>query len=110
MMLSFSGDVRVFMYQDYVDMRKGFEGLSALVESSFDIDICSGAYFAFLNRKQDRMKVLYWDADGLALWYKRLEKGTFSTENKKIILDRREFLMILEGVIPKRLKKRYKHV
>ena len=67
------------------------------------------AYFAFLNRKQDRMKVLYWDVDGLALWYKRLEKGTFSKEHSKQILDRREFLMILEGVIPKRLKIRYKN-
>ncbi len=108
-MLSFSGEVRVFLHQACVDMRKGFEGLSALVESSFDMDICSGAYFAFLNRKQDRMKVLYWDVDGLALWYKRLEKGTFSRENSKQVLDRREFLMILEGVIPRRLKKRYKN-
>lgn len=90
-------------------MRKGFEGLSTLIGNSFDIDICSGAYFAFLNRKQDRMKVLYWDVDGLALWYKRLEKGTFSKEHSKQVLDRREFLMILEGVIPKRLKIRYKN-
>jgi transposase len=55
------------------------------------------------------MKVLYWDADGLAIWYKRLEKGSFPKRStNKILLDRRDFFMLLEGVIPKRVQKRYK--
>ena len=53
------------------------------------------------------MKILYFDGDGLAIWAKRLEKGRYP-KNQKIELDRREFLMILEGIVPKRLKKRFK--
>ena len=52
------------------------------------------------------MKVLYWDADGFAIWCKRLEKGSFSRKESQI-LDRKQFLMLLEGIIPKKLQKRY---
>lgn len=66
-----------------------------------------GAYFAFLNRKRDRIKVLYWDGDGLAFWYKRLEKGVFRQNQGRVIIDRREFFMLLEGVTPKHVRQRY---
>lgn len=107
-MLSFPGNARIFLYQEVIDMRKGFEGLGNAVESAFGNELTSGAYFVFLNRPRDRMKVLYWDSDGLAIWYKRLEKGTFpkrSTSN--VMLERRELLMLLEGVTPMRFPKRY---
>ena len=68
---------KILVYRDPIDMRKGFEGLSALVEIGFTEDLTSGAYFVFLNRQKNRMKILYWDSDGLAIWYKRLEKGKF---------------------------------
>jgi len=77
-MFSISGQARIFVFRDPVDLRKGSEGLSCVVEDTFGDELTSGAFFVFLNRKRDRMKVLYWDADGLAIWYKRLERGTFS--------------------------------
>lgn len=89
-------------------MRLGFEGLSGLVAQVFDDDLSSGAYFVFLNRKRDRMKVLYWDGDGLALWYKRLEKGSFPRNSQEVLINRREFFMLLEGVIAQRYQKRYR--
>lgn len=107
-MLAFPGDTRVFVYQGPVDLRKGFEGLGGMVEQAFCARLTSGAYFAFLNRRRDRMKVLYWDGDGLVIWYKRLEKGRFSKQKSEVtMMNRREFLMLLEGVTPKRMNVRY---
>jgi transposase len=58
-------------------MRKSFDGLSALVAGALELDPLSGHLFVFLNKRRDRIKVLYWDRDGLAVWAKRLERGTF---------------------------------
>lgn len=108
-MLSISGSARIFFCKTAVDLRKGFEGLSAKVEEIFSTEVTSGAYFVFLNQRRNRMKVLYWDSDGLIIWYKRLEKGSFSKKDlKEGTLERREFLMMLEGVVPRRLQNRYK--
>lgn len=109
-MLALSGDCRVFVYQAPMDLRKGFEGLGAMVEQAFSMELTSGAYFAFLNRRKDRMKVLYWDGDGLVIWYKRLEKGQFCKPKSEAMINRREFLMLLEGIIPKRINMRYRAV
>ena len=108
-MLAPSSTARIFLHNEPVDMRKGFEGLCATVEQVFAVEVTSGAYFVFLNRLCDRMKVLYWDGDGLAIWYKRLEQGRFPRkQDGKVILHRREFLMLLEGVTPGRISRRYK--
>lgn len=108
-MLSFTGGCRIFLYQIPTDLRKGFEGLSMAVENAFQGELTSGAYFVFFNKPRNRIKVLYWDLDGLAIWYKRLEKGTFSKRNVEGgRIERREFLMLLEGIVPKCLQKRYK--
>ena len=107
-MLTFSGNARIFLHQNPTDMRKSFEGLSVSVQETFPNLLMSGSYFVFLNTRRDYMKVLYWDADGFAIWCKRLEKGSFSRKNSQI-LDRKQFLMLLEGIIPKRLQKRYQN-
>jgi transposase len=105
-MLTLSGNARIFLYQNPTDMRKSFEGLSTAVQETFPDLLLSGSYFVFLNKRRNYMKVLYWDVDGFAIWCKRLEKGSFSKKNR-LTLDRKQFLMLLEGIIPKRLQKRY---
>jgi len=108
-MLAIPANARIFLFQNPVDMRKGLEGLSVLVESYFSEPLTSGAYFVFINRVKDRIKVLYWDSDGFAIWWKRLEKGSFRLLGlDKDLIDRREFFMLLEGIIPKKLQKRFK--
>jgi transposase len=110
-MLTIPGNARLFLCQHPVNMRKSFEGLSALVEQLFPGELLSGALFIFLNRRKDHMKVLFWDEGGLVIWFKRLEKGTFSWKwNGQSTLDRRTFLMLLEGITPKRVQMRHKPV
>ena len=74
-MLSWPPTVRIFLAAEPTDMRKGFDSLAHLVESSMALDPLSGHLFVFRSRRGDRIKVLWWDRDGYALWYKRLEKG-----------------------------------
>src|SRR4051812_10822365 len=76
-MLSPSAAVRIFVCVEAVDLRKSFDGLFALVQHHLHLDPLSGHLFVFRNRSGQRLKILYWDRDGLALWYKRLEQGTF---------------------------------
>ena len=76
-MLSFSSTTRVFLATAPTDMRKGFDSLFALVENVIREDPFSGHLFVFRNRKRDRLKVLWWDRDGLAIFYKRLESGSY---------------------------------
>lgn len=107
-MLAFPGKPRLFLYQEATDMRKGFAGLSTIVNTAFQGELTSGAYFVFLNRQRNLMKILYFDGDGLAIWQKRLEKGHFAkSRHQNVIIERREFFMLLEGITPRRLQKRY---
>jgi transposase len=77
-MISLPHSVRVFLHAPATDLRKGFDALSGLVTAAFAQDPTSGHLFLFVNRRRDRLKILYWDRDGLAIWYKRLESpGTF---------------------------------
>ena len=67
----------ILLYDQAVDMRKSFEGLSALVEAAFPGKLLTGSLFLFLNRRRNLIKILAWEGDGFAIWYKRLEQGTF---------------------------------
>lgn len=108
-MISVFGNARLFLYHLPTDMRKSFEGLGLLIEQAFPNELMTGSFFIFLNKRRDHMKVLYWDNDGFAIWYKRLEKGTFCKTALPASMSRREFVMLLEGITPKRLNRRYKH-
>jgi transposase len=100
---------KIYLHSKPVNMHKSFEGLSAVVQQSFPGELYSGAYFVFLNKSSKCMKVLAWDGDGYAIYYKRLEKGKFIiNSNGKCTLTRREFLMLFEGVKPKYLDNRFK--
>ena len=77
-MLSFPAAVRVFVCLEPTDMRRSFDGLAAMVEQIIQADpFASGHLFIFRNRRGNSLKILYWDRDGWAIWYKRLEAGTF---------------------------------
>jgi transposase len=104
-MLSWPPTVRIFLCSDATDMRKGFDSLAHLVESSLTLDPMSGHLFVFRSRRGDRIKILYWDRDGLALWYKRLEKGSFrfpaattTGGSKAVEVKASDLMMILDGI------------
>lgn len=76
-MILLPSPVRIFLCTRSTDLRKSFDGLSGLVQECFSQDLLTGHLFLFLNRRRDRIKILYFDRDGLAIWYKRLETGSF---------------------------------
>lgn len=100
-MLSLPGAVRIFLCLRPTDMRKSFDGLAAMVRQVLEADPLSGHLFVFIGRRADRMKILYWDRDGLALWAKRLERGTFrlpTAEGESLALSAAELALLLEGI------------
>ncbi len=102
-MLSLSASTRIFIAIGVTDLRKGFDGLCGLVSGQLKEDPLSGAMFLFVNRRRDRLKVLYWDGDGLAIWYRRLEQGTFQlpkpgSDTSSIKIRSDEFTMLLRGI------------
>ncbi len=103
-MLMFASTTRIFLCKDPINIRKSFEGLSAAVEHLFPGELFSGALFIFLNRKRTHIKVFFWDRDGFAIWHKRLERGSFAWNAKNNLLNRQEFLMLLEGIIPQKIR------
>jgi transposase len=76
-MIALAPQVRVFLYRLPTDMRKSFHGLIALTESALKQDPLSGGLFVFVNRRRDRIKILYWGQTGFCIWYQQLQQGTY---------------------------------
>jgi transposase len=104
-MLSLPPSVRIFVSREPADMRKGFDSLAELVRSHLGGDPLSGHLFVFRSKRGDRLKVLYWDSDGLCLFYKRLEVGTFalptmgtSVGEHGLEIKAGDFALLLDGI------------
>ena len=101
-MIAIAPSTRIFVYTANTDMRKGFCGLSGLVKQHFKADLFSGHLFVFFNGRRDYVKILAWDKDGLSIWSKRLESGSFERLNRSADghfgIDSAELVMMLRGV------------
>ena len=96
-----SHHVLVYIATGVTDMRKSINGLSILVAEQLELDPLSGHLFGFCNRKQDIIKILYWDRNGFCLWHKRLEKDRFhwpQTEKEVLTIHGHELAWLLDGL------------
>ena len=94
-------DVQVWLATAPVDMRKSFDGLAEVVRSFLGHDPLSGSLFVFRNRSAQRVKILWWDRDGLAIYYKRIERGTFhfpATSAKSVTIESVQLMRLLSGM------------
>ncbi len=113
-MLNFSYQTRVFLFLEPVDMRKSFRGLCLLTESVLKEDPASGHWFAFINCRQDRLKLLGWDGQGFWIWYKRLESGGFqrpAAERNQVQteIDVTQLSLIINGIDLNSAKRRRRY-
>lgn len=104
-MIALPPQVRVFLYRLPTDMRKSFHGLVALTESALKQDPLSGSLFVFVNRRRDRIKILYWGQTGYCLWYQQLQQGTYQLpgedaleEQPALEVTRSQLSLILDGI------------
>jgi transposase len=102
-MIHLPASVRVYLCLTACDMRKSFDGLHTLVREHLELDAFAGHLFVFASRRRDRVKILYWDRDGFAIWSKRLEEGTYAVpfgegEAKRREITAQELGAILSGI------------
>lgn len=88
-MIHLPASVRVYLCLTACDMRKSFDSLHALVREYLELDAFAGHLFVFTSRRRDRVKILYWDRDGFAVWSKRLEAGTYAVPVAESATERR---------------------
>jgi len=115
-MLMLPPSVRIFICLTPADMRRSLDGLAAMTREILREDPLSGHLFVYFNRRRDRVKILFWDRSGLALWYKRLEKGTFwlsafeHLESERAEIEAAELTLLLEGIDLSNAKRRARFV
>ena len=100
-MFSIPPGLKIYLAKEPLDMRKSFDGMAAQVNTVLQRDVFSGHVFVFCNKRQDRLKVLYWDRTGYSIWYKRLEQGRFRLPRlvkQSVAVSPAEFGMLLEGI------------
>ena len=96
-----SGNVNVWVATAPVDMRRSFDGLAEHVRAFLGHDPLCGSMFVFRNKNAQRAKILWWDKDGLAIYYKRLERGTFqfpASDEKSVAISSAELMRLLSGM------------
>jgi transposase len=96
-------------------MRKSFDSLRGVIRKSMHLDPLSGALFVFKNKRGDRIKIIYWDIDGMAMWYKALQRGTFKFPDLQnfssagIEIDAATLRLILDGIDLSSIRRQYRH-
>jgi transposase len=113
-MIHLPASVRVYLCLTACDMRKSFDSLHTLVREHLDLDPFAGHLFVFASRHRDRVKILYWDRDGFAIWSKRLEEGTYAVpfgdgEGTRREITAQELGAILSGIDLEQAKKRKRY-
>ena len=112
-MLHLSASVSYYFYNQAVDMRKGFDSLSGLVQQHMQLSVLNGGIFIFINKKHNQVKLLLWEGDGLSLYYKRLEQGTYDCplSSEGYCISVTQLQLILQGIQLKsvKMKNRYQH-
>jgi transposase len=113
-MLALSDAKRYYLFRPAADMRKSFDGLSGIISSQMQAQPLSGDIFIFLNKRRNQLKMLMWDLDGFAIWYKRLERGTFElpvskTTEESVAVQAWQLRLILEGVQLKSITRRTRY-
>ena len=98
------GNMRIFICTQDTDMRKSFDSLRGIIRGSMHLDPLSGSLFIFRNKRGDRIKCVYWDENGFAMWYKVLQRGTFQFPDLRkydsagLEIDASTMRMILDGI------------
>lgn len=103
-MLQLSAATRYYWYSQAVDMRKGFDALCGMVSEHMQQSVLQGGVYIFCNRRHNQIKLLQWEGDGLAVYYKRLEKGTyelpaFTETSSHGIIAAGQLQLILQGIV-----------
>jgi transposase len=110
-MFLLSSQLKFYLYNQPTDMRKSFDGLFGIIKSVLKLNPLSGDIYVFMNKRRNRIKLLYWDGDGFWIFYKRLEKGTFqqplkASPNGTMNLLYNELVMLLDGIDLRSIKRR----
>jgi transposase len=109
-MLSLSPQQKYFVFNGHADMRKGFDSLAGLVRNNLGRDPISGDVYVFFNRPRTHVKLLCWERDGYAIYYKRLEKGTYelphSSKGDSLQITAQTLSLILQGIILSSVKRK----
>ena len=114
-MIHLPASVRVYLCLTPCDMRKSFDSLHALVREYLELDAFAGHLFVFTSRRKDRVKILYWDRDGFAVWSKRLEEGTYAVPfgddgaERRQEITAQELGALLSGIDLSTAKRRKRH-
>jgi transposase len=113
-MLAINPAVPIYLHAEPIDMRKSFDGLFGIVKADLQRDVRNGGLFMFLNSRCNRIKLMYWDTDGIAIWMKRLEQGCFQrplrcADGKHVLITPAELQWILTGVDLSSIKKRKRY-